>query len=115
VEPRRPQPLVIVINQQHANKTLQKSRHIEFFPGLWHLKDCGEIVDPLDVICPQCGEEKGNPCRNSHTFHKARVEAAEEATEDTTPGSEDPHQSAERLARESTESRLESRRRKRIA
>lgn len=73
------------------------------------------IVEPLDIICPQCGEEKGNPCRNSHTFHQARVEAAEAATEETTPKHEDVNQSAEQIVRESTESRLEFRKNKRIA
>jgi hypothetical protein len=44
-------------------------------------KEKMRYAGPIDVICPRCKADTGNPCKDSHTFHQERVEAAKYAFE----------------------------------
>src|SRR6185312_14785354 len=37
------------------------------------------FMDPADVMCPLCHAGKQAPCENTNTFHRERIEAAQEA------------------------------------
>jgi hypothetical protein len=51
-----------------------------------------KYASPTEVICPFCKAEAGDPCKNSHTFHPERIEAARYALERTSraPGPQKP-------------------------